>query len=356
MRLHRWRSGLFGTALSILSTLFVTTSLPSSVWADFNNDPDDGGPPPPPPPPPPSEPPPPPVEPRVGFHSIDLATGNLVHLDETTPGEATVTVVGPTEVDWSSPRLAGGVAVLFAIDRVDGWEVLRRLDPGTGQVMSETLLQTVGGETPAHTGGFATSPQGLRVAWRSEGDRFDQLSELAPNGHIGRTIDLNVIANQPDARVLVHDDTRLIGASSIPQVHLSFWEASVAPGRWDLIDAWDGLWSIDGIQDLAMGESSVWGLDPDRLRIAKFHQDFVSLHAIRHLPLSTDLRGLAWVHDAEEGCSEDLDGDGIVGFQDLILLLGVFDSIDPEVDLDGDGTVGMGDTLRILSRWGSCRE
>ena len=26
----------------------------------------------------------------MGFHSIDLVTGNLVHLDETTPGEATV--------------------------------------------------------------------------------------------------------------------------------------------------------------------------------------------------------------------------------------------------------------------------
>ena len=58
----------------------------------------------------------------------------------------------------------------------------------------------------------------------------------------------------------------------------------------------------------------------------------------------------------EEGCPEDLDGDEVVGFQDLILLLGVFDSVDPSRDLDGDGTVGMGDTLRILSRWGSCRD
>ena len=111
--------------------------------------------------------------------------------------------------------------------------------------------------------------------------------------------------------MLVHDDTRLVGASSVPQVHLSFWEASVAPGHWDLIDAWDGLWSIDGIQDLAKGESAVWGLDPDRLRIAKFHENYVNLHGIRHLPLSTNLRGLAWVDEAEEGCPEDLDGDEV---------------------------------------------
>ena len=292
----------------------------------------------------------------MGFHSIDLVTGNLVHLDETTPGEATLTVVGPTEVEWSSPRLAGGVAALFAVDRVNGWEVLRRIDPGTGQVMSESLLHGVGGETPAYTGGFATSPQGLHLAWRSEGDRFDQLSELAPNGQIGRTLDLNGVAVQPDARVLVHDGTRLVGVSSVPQVHLSFWEASVAPGHWDLIDAWDGLWSIDGIQDLAKGESAVWGLDPDRFRIAKFHENYVNLHGIRHLPLSTDLRGLAWVDEADGGCTEDLDGDGVVGFQDLILLLSVFDTVDPGHDLDGDGTVGMGDTIRILSRWGSCHE
>ena len=355
MRLHRWRPGLFGTALSILSTLFAATTLPGNAWADINNDPGDGGPPPP-PPPPPVEPPPPPVEPRMGFHSIDLVTGNLVHLDETTPGEATLTVVGPTEVEWSSPRLAGGVAALFAVDRVNGWEVLRRIDPGTGQVMSESLLHAVGGETPAYTGGFATSPQGLHLAWRSEGDRFDQLSELAPNGQIGRTLDLDGVAVQPDARVLVHDGTRLVGVSSVPQVHLSFWEASVAPGHWDLIDAWDGLWSIDGIQDLAKGESAVWGLDPDRFRIAKFHENYVNLHGIRHLPLSTDLRGLAWVDEADGGCTEDLDGDGVVGFQDLILLLSVFDTVDPEHDLDGDGTVGIGDTIRILSRWGSCHE
>ena len=353
MRLHRWRPGLFGTALSILSTLFAATTLPGNAWADINSDPDDGGPP---PPPPPVEPPPPPVEPRMGFHSIDLVTGNLVHLDETTPGEAAVTVVGPTEVEWSSPRLAGGVASLFAVDRVNGWEVLRRIDPGTGQVMSESLLHAVGGETPAFTGGFATSPQGLHLAWRSEGDRFDQLSELAPNGQIGRTLDLDGVAAQPDARVLVHDDIRGGGVSGVPLGLRSFWEASVAPGHWDLIDVWDGLWSIDGIQDLAKGESAVWGLDPDRFRIAKFHENYVNIHGIRHLPLSTNLRGLAWVAEADEGCTEDLDGDGVVGFQDLILLLSVFDTVEPGHDLDGDGTVGVGDTLRILSRWGSCRE
>ena len=279
-----------------------------------------------------------------------------MHLDETTPGEATVTVIGPTNTNWVSPRLAGGVSVLFAIDRIEGWEVLRRLDPGTGNVVSECLLQTIGGDTPAYTGGFAASPEGLRIAWRADGDRFDQLSELAPNGRIGRTIDLDGVATQPDARVLVHDDTRLVGACSVPRMHLSFWETSVAPGTWNHIDTWDGLWTIDGIQDLAKNDTSVWGLDPDRLRIAKFHANFVSLQGIRHLPLSTNLRGLAWVDGPEANCPEDLDGDGVVGFQDLIALLAVFDSGNLEADLDGDGAVGMGDALRILSRWGSCRE
>ena len=248
----------------------------------------------------------------------------------------------------------GWVAVLFAVDRINGWEVLRRLDPGTGEVMSENTSPSGWWRRPCLYRWiclFATRTSfGLAIR---KGIGLINSLNWHQTGRLDRTLDLDGCcrpAGRPRASPRRHRLRWRL--SSVPQVHLSFIEEvlSVAPGHWDLIDAWDGLWSIDGIQDLAKGESAVWGLDPDRLRIAKFHENYVNLHGIRHLPLSTNLRGLGWVDEAEEGCPEDLDGDEVVGFQDLILLLGVFDSVDPSRDLDGDGTVGMGDALRILSR------
>lgn len=52
----------------------------------------------------------------------------------------------------------------------------------------------------------------------------------------------------------------------------------------------------------------------------------------------------------------DLDGDGIVGFADLVLLLGAWGDCPPPkggcpADLDGDGAVGFGDLLILLGTW-----
>ncbi|MBX3375316.1 MAG: VCBS repeat-containing protein [Phycisphaeraceae bacterium] len=51
----------------------------------------------------------------------------------------------------------------------------------------------------------------------------------------------------------------------------------------------------------------------------------------------------------------DLDGDGTVGFSDLLILLGAWGPCaDPcPADLDGDGEVGFGDLLLLLSAWSS---
>ena len=48
---------------------------------------------------------------------------------------------------------------------------------------------------------------------------------------------------------------------------------------------------------------------------------------------------------------EDLDGDGVVGVNDLILLLSVWDMTDSPFDLDGDGSVGLGDLIFLISAW-----
>ncbi|MBX3374236.1 MAG: hypothetical protein KF817_10395 [Phycisphaeraceae bacterium] len=55
-------------------------------------------------------------------------------------------------------------------------------------------------------------------------------------------------------------------------------------------------------------------------------------------------------------CPEDLDGDTVVGFADMLILLARFGPALPgePADFDGNGQVDFGDLLQLLSRWGPC--
>jgi len=54
-------------------------------------------------------------------------------------------------------------------------------------------------------------------------------------------------------------------------------------------------------------------------------------------------------------CLGDLDGDGVVGVTDFLLLLAVWGPCPGcAEDLDGDGTVGVTDFLLLLAAWGAC--
>jgi hypothetical protein len=54
-------------------------------------------------------------------------------------------------------------------------------------------------------------------------------------------------------------------------------------------------------------------------------------------------------------CPEDLDGNGEINFNDLLLLLAAWGNCPgcPE-DIDGSGDVGFSDTLLLLAAWGTC--
>ena len=50
--------------------------------------------------------------------------------------------------------------------------------------------------------------------------------------------------------------------------------------------------------------------------------------------------------------SPDFNGDGVVGYEDLLILLAFWDQSDPEgYDLNGDGQVDYVDLLVLLSAW-----
>ena len=53
-------------------------------------------------------------------------------------------------------------------------------------------------------------------------------------------------------------------------------------------------------------------------------------------------------------CQGDLDGDGIVGVSDLLLIIDAWGACSCEEDLNGDGIVGVSDLLIIIDAWGGC--
>jgi hypothetical protein len=78
-------------------------------------------------------------------------------------------------------------------------------------------------------------------------------------------------------------------------------------------------------------------------------QDWVDIR----LGLSEDLDGDG-VPD-ECACDADLDGNGDVGFDDLLAVLAAWGPCGGcAEDIDGDGSVAFGDLLIVLSTWGPC--
>ena len=48
----------------------------------------------------------------------------------------------------------------------------------------------------------------------------------------------------------------------------------------------------------------------------------------------------------------DLDGDGIVGINDYLIVMGTWGG--PEGDTNGDGTTDIADFLAVIGNWGPC--
>jgi hypothetical protein len=81
--------------------------------------------------------------------------------------------------------------------------------------------------------------------------------------------------------------------------------------------------------------------------------EVVFMHGSSTLLAATHGRGLFTIGIGGVG---DLDGDGVVGVNDLLLLLAAWGPCPLEgvcpADLDGDGEVGIGDLLMLLANWG----
>ncbi|MHC4429191.1 MAG: S8 family serine peptidase, partial [Planctomycetota bacterium] len=64
---------------------------------------------------------------------------------------------------------------------------------------------------------------------------------------------------------------------------------------------------------------------------------------------------LDWCGGLDPNCPADLDGDGIIGTSDLLMLLTAWGpNPGHPADFDGDGVVGTSDLLTLLTAWGPC--
>lgn len=63
------------------------------------------------------------------------------------------------------------------------------------------------------------------------------------------------------------------------------------------------------------------------------------------------------LESAPSPCPADLTGDGMIGFPDLLEVLGYWGACaDCPQDIDGDGLVGLPELLQVLAAWGPCPE
>ena len=68
-------------------------------------------------------------------------------------------------------------------------------------------------------------------------------------------------------------------------------------------------------------------------------------------------RGAAWVYAGMQtscDCPGDTDGSGAIDVNDLLAVIGAWNTDNPTADVNSDGIVNVGDLLAIIAGWGGC--
>ena len=66
------------------------------------------------------------------------------------------------------------------------------------------------------------------------------------------------------------------------------------------------------------------------------------------------VNGLEYITPTYVQCPADINADGIVGVNDILVLIGDWGTTGSPADLDGSGAVDANDLLMILAAWGPC--
>jgi subtilisin-like proprotein convertase family protein len=227
----------------------------------------------------------------------------------------------------------------------------------------------IGGPQPVHVFDFETDP-----GWDIEGDwafgqptgggthNGDPVSGYTGNNVYGYNLAGDYTDNMPEYDLT----TTAIDCSDMTEVEVRFWRwLGVESASYDHAEFqvsnngsnWTTIWEHSGS---SIGDTA-WIAQAFDISAVADNQPTVYLKWVMG---TTDgsVTYPGWnVDDVElwgiqpiELCPGDLDGDGMVGVEDLLTLLAAWGDPGGDADLNDDGLVEVSDLLILLAAWGAC--
>jgi len=157
------------------------------------------------------------------------------------------------------------------------------------------------------------------IDWVEENSSWDETLLIVTTDHA------NALFLGPDSDTIFFQPPQAVAPGEIPQG--IFWSTNHTN---ELVPMWTrgpGAELFESLYD---------GFDPVRGDYA----DLTDVHTV----MSTVIDGVTRCPDA--------DGDGQVGFGDILAVIAAFGAVDPAIDFDTSGTVDLGDLLIVLAGYG----
>ncbi len=272
---------------------------------------------------------------------VDVASGDLLAAIDRSPSAPVVEAFGTELAD-----LGGGAGVrdfvageAFAAPTTIRWSAV---DPD-GDALTAALFYSPDGEAwlPFRadlTGGaFDLDPEAMP---RSEAGRLRLIVSDGLNATIVESPEMAFLGSgQPEVYVITPNQFQSFSEAAPVVLHGYAWDKEDGTIAQDI----DWVSSIDG--PIGSGRLiEVRDLSPGIHLITAFVTDSDG---------NVDQASKGVSISARELASPDLNGDGVVGFDDLLQLLTEFGPCGDfcPADLDLDGSVGFGDVLELLSAW-----
>ena len=212
-----------------------------------------------------------------------------------------------------------------------------------------------------------------------------QRFSLETGGLLGTVVEAGIVTGA--AGILVHPDGRLlISDATTNGIHAFNRATGIHLGRWDTGGLASGFWELlsPGTLRMGPGEHVLVASTGSNTAVQRYNRTTGlfqrSFYVLGQLsphttsfdimpPSEFDCNGNMRIDACEiaEGslpdnngngtpdgceCIADLNGDGLVGVDDILGLIAAWGT--PSGDLTGDGITGVDDVLVVLDAWGSC--
>ena len=182
--------------------------------------------------------------------------------------------------------------------------------------------------------------------------------DVAPDGRVavvsGRPNNFSgflILMYDAQGNLLWERELEIIGAGATPSaVRFDADGGIVVVGMWQEIPSLDAY----GIVRLDQAGTPTWGWFPGAA-VNIGAGLWIDFDAAGRVVTVSRGSGRATVILFDPTCLPDIDGDGIVGFGDVVAVLASWGPCAScPADIDGDGSVGFGDVVAVLASWGPC--